>query len=330
MTPVALVRCRGSGGVLTASTASRYSCSHLPCWKARSRALIWGQFGRRGESVPVAAPSAPSAAPVPPAQFVDPPVSAPTGVVADPPVPVPGAPVVPSASAPAEPSSASASSPKAASATTGVPAPSVLPAVAGPSVPTVTPVAPAGQPSRPQSPNRRLSRPHSPAPHQKRRSTRLRRDSPRRYQQQTHWPAHPGGQGDWRGPRGRGGGGGYRPPVTMADLQREVSRAVREERAAQSESSSMRASPALPCAPRPPLRLLDRLCSPWVRSLPVHPRLRITSRRFLLPPPRPLPPVLVFICRRFCLLREWSLLLRAVARRRSILTTLLRMSHFCS
>ncbi|CAI7900572.1 unnamed protein product [Closterium sp. NIES-54] len=79
--------------------------------------------------------------------------------------------------------------------------------------------------------------------------------------QQAHWPAHPGGQGDWRGPRGRGGG--YRPPMTMADLQREVSRAVREERAAQSQSSSMRALPApethrqhvLPSSPPPVVAL---------------------------------------------------------------------------
>ncbi|CAI5498108.1 unnamed protein product [Closterium sp. Naga37s-1] len=63
-------------------------------------------------------------------------------------------------------------------------------------------------------------------------------------------PMASAGQGDWRGPRARGGGGGYRPPVAMADLQREVSRAVREERAAQSQSSSMRASPAHE-APRP-------------------------------------------------------------------------------
>ncbi|CAI7882019.1 unnamed protein product [Closterium sp. NIES-53] len=105
-------------------------------------------------------------------------------------------------------------------------------------------VVPAGQPSRPLSPDRRSSQPHSPAPHQDRKSSRRQHESPRRYQQQSHWTAHPGGQGDWRGPHSCGGGGGYRPPVTMADLQWEVSRAVREERAAQSQSSSLRALPA--------------------------------------------------------------------------------------
>ncbi|CAI5503887.1 unnamed protein product [Closterium sp. Naga37s-1] len=202
------------------------------------------------QSEPVAALSPPAAGPAPPADVVVPPVPAPAGAVADPPVPVPGAPVALPASAPGEPAPALALPPKAASATTGVPAPSVAPAAAGQYAPAVTAVAPAGQPSRPPSPNHRSSRPHSPAPHQDRKSSRHRRESPRRYQQQSHWPAHPGGQGDWRGPRARGGGGGYRSPVTMADLQREVSWAVREERAAQSQSSSLRALPAHE-APRP-------------------------------------------------------------------------------
>ncbi|CAI5489832.1 unnamed protein product [Closterium sp. Naga37s-1] len=205
-----------------------------------------------GPSVPAAAPSAPPAAPVPLALFVEPLVPAPAGGVADPPVLVPGAPVAPPASVPDAPVPASVSSTKAASATTGGPAPSVAPSAAGQSAPAVAPVAPAGQPLRLPSPDRRPSRPHSPSPHQDRKSSRRRRDYPRRYQQQPHWPARPGGQGDWRGPRGRGGGGGCRPPVTMADLQREVSRAVREERASQSQSSSMRASPAQE-APRQPV-----------------------------------------------------------------------------
>ncbi|CAI5490276.1 unnamed protein product [Closterium sp. Naga37s-1] len=205
-----------------------------------------------GPSVPVAAPSAPPAAPVPLALFVETLVPAPAGGVADPPVLVPGAPIAPPASVPDAPVPASVPSTNAASATTGGPAPSVAPSAAGQSAPAVAPVAPAGQPLRLPSPDRRPSRPHSPSPHQDRKSSRRCRDSPRRYQQQPHWPARPGGQGDWRGPRGRGGGGGYRPPVTMADLQREVSRAVREERASQSQSSSMRASPAQE-APRQPV-----------------------------------------------------------------------------
>ncbi|CAI5492177.1 unnamed protein product [Closterium sp. Naga37s-1] len=205
-----------------------------------------------GPSVPAAAPSTPPAAPVPLALFVEPLVPAPAGGVADPPVLVPCAPVAPPASVPDAPVPASVSSTKAASATTGGPAPSVAPSVAGQSAPAVAPVAPAGQPLRLPSPDRRPSRPHSPSPHQDRKSSRRRRDSPRRYQHQPHWPARPGGQGDWRGPRGRGGGGGYRPPVTMADLQREVSRAVRKERVSQSQSSSMRALPAQE-APRQPV-----------------------------------------------------------------------------
>ncbi|CAI5529747.1 unnamed protein product [Closterium sp. Naga37s-1] len=200
---------------------------------------------------PVVAPSAPTADAVPLAPPFEPPVSAlATGV--DPSVPVPAAHVAPPAAVPAVSAPAAAVSPQAASATTGGPAPLVAPLA-----PTVMPMAPAGQPSRPPSPDHRLSRPHSPALHQERESSRRRRDSPRRYHQQSHWPAHPGGHGGWRGPRGRGGGGAYRLPVTMADLQRDVLRAVREERAAQSQSSSLRPAPAL-VAPRravPPVDL---------------------------------------------------------------------------
>ncbi|CAI5520597.1 unnamed protein product [Closterium sp. Naga37s-1] len=203
-----------------------------------------------GPFAPAAVPSAPPVAPGPLDPLVEPSTSAPAGGVAEPPAPVPGALVAPTASVPYPPAPASASSPKAASATTGEPAPSVAPAAAGQSAPAVTAVALAGQPSRPLSPDRRSSRPHSPAPQQDRRSSRRRRESPRRYQQQSQWPAHTGGQGDWRGRRARGGGGGFRPPVTMADLQREVSRAVREERAAQSQSRSLRALPTHE-APRP-------------------------------------------------------------------------------
>ncbi|CAI7768696.1 unnamed protein product [Closterium sp. NIES-53] len=203
-----------------------------------------------GPTAPAAVPSTPPASPGSLAPLGEPSASAPAEGVAEPPASVPGARVAPSASAPCLPVPVSASSPKAASATTGKPAPSVAPAAAGQSAPAVTAVVPAGQPSRPPSPNRRSSRPHSPAPHQEPKSSRRRRESPRRYQQQSCWPAHLGGQGDWRGSRACGGGGGHRPPVTMADLQREVSRAVREERAAQSQSSSLRALPARE-APRP-------------------------------------------------------------------------------
>ncbi|CAI5521932.1 unnamed protein product [Closterium sp. Naga37s-1] len=195
-------------------------------------------------SAPVPASSAPAAATVPLAPPVVAPATVPVAADVDPPVPAPAAPDATPAAVPAVPAPSAALSPQAASATTGGPAPMVAPLA-----PAGTLVAQAGQPSRPSSPDRRLSRPHSPALHQERASSRRRRDSPRRNQQQAQWPAHPGGNGSWRGPHGHGGGGRYRPPVTMADLQREVSRAVREERAAQSQSSSLRAAPA-PVAPR--------------------------------------------------------------------------------
>ncbi|CAI7922558.1 unnamed protein product [Closterium sp. NIES-53] len=132
-----------------------------------------------GPTAPAAIPSAPPTSPGSLAPLVEPSASAPAGGVAEPPAPVSGAHVAPNASAPCLPAQASASSPKAASATTGEPAPSVAPAAAGQSAPAVTAVVPAGQSSRPPSPNRRSSRPHSPAPHQDRKSTRHRCESPR-------------------------------------------------------------------------------------------------------------------------------------------------------
>ncbi|CAI5513155.1 unnamed protein product [Closterium sp. Naga37s-1] len=198
------------------------------------------------------APSAPVAEPGPPAPSAPTLPAVPMNPAAPPavagPVVAPPVPELPAASpavvAPVALDAAVDSSPLAASATTGGLSPLAAPSAAGQAAPVVMPMASAGQPPHPPSPDRRLSRPHSPAVHQERESSRRRRDSPRRYHQQAHWPAHPGGHGGWRGPRGRGGGGAYRPPVTMADLQREVSRAVRVEREAQSQSSSLRAAPA--------------------------------------------------------------------------------------
>ncbi|CAI7774252.1 unnamed protein product [Closterium sp. NIES-54] len=244
-----------------------------------------------GPTAPAAVPSAPPASPGSLAPLGEPSASAPAGGVAEPPASVPGARVAPSASAPCLPAPVSASSPKAASATTGKPAPSVAPAAAGQSAPAVTAVVPAGQPSRSPSPDRRSSRPHSPAPQQECKSSRRRRESPRRYQQQSRWPAHPGGQGDWRGSHARGGGGGHRPPVTMADLQREVSRAVREERAAQSQSSSLRALPAreAPClAALPPNPQPVAVSPPQIQALPAP-----------SPAVSLLLPALVSVCHRF-------------------------------
>ncbi|CAI5487351.1 unnamed protein product [Closterium sp. Naga37s-1] len=245
---------------------------------------------KSGPSAPVAAPSDPAAAAVPLAPPFAAPASVPAGVVAVPDVSVPVAPVVLPAADPVAPAPSSALSPQAASATTGGPAPLVAPSAAVQSAPAVMPMAPVGQPSRLPSPDRRLSRPHSPALHQERESSRRRRDSPRRYHQQSQWPAHTGGRGGWRGPRGRGGGGAYRPPVTMADLQWEVSKAVREERAAQCQSSSMHASPAhaaprqaalpsdpLPAAAPPPQVLAPSLPAPAALAPAPGARLRLPS-----------------------------------------------------
>ncbi|CAI5531523.1 unnamed protein product [Closterium sp. Naga37s-1] len=180
-----------------------------------------------GPSAPVEAPPAPPAAPVSLAPVAAPVASVPAGEAAARSVPALGELVAPAASVPDAPAPASASSPKAASATTVDPAPMVAPPGAGPAAPAQLPAAPVVQPSRPPSPDRRLSRPHSPAPQQERETSRRRRNSPRRHQ--------------------------YRPPVTMADLQREESRAVREERAAQSQSSSLRAGSRLHLPPVPPV-----------------------------------------------------------------------------
>ncbi|CAI5524383.1 unnamed protein product [Closterium sp. Naga37s-1] len=136
------------------------------------------------------------------------------------------------------PTPASVSSPQGASATTGGLSPLVAPPVGGPAAPPVPPTARAAQLSRPPSPGRRPSRPHSPAHQPDRQTSRRRRNSPRRPHQQAQSHANHGGRGGWWGPRGRGGGGAYDPPVRMADLQRAVSTAVREERAALTQGSS--------------------------------------------------------------------------------------------
>ncbi|CAI5507556.1 unnamed protein product [Closterium sp. Naga37s-1] len=210
--------------------------------------------GSSATAVPQSAATAAAVSSVPAAPTVpQAPHAAPPATVAELPAPVPAG---PPAAVPDLPTHASASSPQAASATTGGPAPVVAPAV-DPAAPVV-PMAPVAPPSRPPSPDRRPSRPHSPAPHQDRESSRRRRNSPRRYQQQGQWHANRGGRGGWRGPRGRGGGGAYDPPVRMADLQRAVTTAVREERAAPTQGSSRageaysaRRQPVLPESPLP-------------------------------------------------------------------------------
>ncbi|CAI5492121.1 unnamed protein product [Closterium sp. Naga37s-1] len=208
--------------------------------------------------------SAPSAPTAPQA-----PLEAPTKTDATLPAPDP---VGPPAAGHEPQTSAPASSPQAASATTGGPAQLIVPPAVDPAAPVAPPVAQQAQlasQSRPPSPDRRLSRPHSPAPQQDRASSRRRRNSPRRNQQSGQWQAHRGGRGGWWGPRGRNGGGSYDPPVRMADLQRAVTTAMREERAAQTQGSSHVAAAypaqrqaALPEVPLPAAPVQSRVPAP--------------------------------------------------------------------
>ncbi|CAI5507313.1 unnamed protein product [Closterium sp. Naga37s-1] len=161
-------------------------------------------------------------------------------------------------SVPVAPALVAASSPLALSATTGGPGPgeSLGPAALG--LPASSAAAPPAQ--RPPSPGNRQHRPHSPALRDERERSRRRHDSPRRRGSQANWAASRGGRGGWWGGRGRGGDWAYDRPVSMADLQRAVSAAVREERNGQaSQSNSPRATPthaslppAAPYAPAPP------------------------------------------------------------------------------
>ncbi|CAI5497870.1 unnamed protein product [Closterium sp. Naga37s-1] len=126
---------------------------------------------------------------------------------------------------------------------------------AGTAPASLAPVPPA---QRPSSPGRRQHRPHSPAPRDERETSRRRHDSPRRRGSQANWAAPRGGRGGWWGGRGRGGGWVYDQPVTMADLQRVVSDAMREERNGRASlSNSPRHAPVPvshpPPAPAPPL-----------------------------------------------------------------------------
>ncbi|CAI7839189.1 unnamed protein product [Closterium sp. NIES-53] len=174
------------------------------------------------QSTPAAVPAALTAAVVPPALPLGPPTSVLANTVIRPPAPIPVAPAAPPAVVPAEPSPPAFSAPQAASATTGGQVHFGAPLVVRQFAPASLPAAPMGQQLRPQSPDRRLSRPHSPAPHQERESSRRRRESPRRPRQQAYWPAQHGGRGGWWGPCGRGGCEAYDLSVRMADLQRCV------------------------------------------------------------------------------------------------------------
>ncbi|CAI5529789.1 unnamed protein product [Closterium sp. Naga37s-1] len=128
-------------------------------------------------------------------------------------------------------------------------------------VPDPAPLAAAPPAQRPPSPCSRQHRPHSPAPRDEQERSRRRHNSPRRRGSQANWAASRGGRGGWWGGRGRGDDWGYDRPVSMADLQRAVSAAVREERNGQASQSNLphvaptHASlpPAAPYAPAPPL-----------------------------------------------------------------------------
>ncbi|CAI5500872.1 unnamed protein product [Closterium sp. Naga37s-1] len=185
--------------------------------------------------------------------------SAPAPPVAAPPAPPVAAPLAPPVAAPlAPPEAAPLAPPVAAPPAAGLSAPPVA-------VPIAPPVAnpPVLSAQRPPSPGRRQQLPQSPARQDERETSRRRHNSPRRRGSQTNWAAQRGGRGGWWGPRQRGGGWGYDQPVTMADLQRVVSAAVREERngqASQSNSPRVAQTPVAPpptapsaqAAPRPP------------------------------------------------------------------------------
>ncbi|CAI7876015.1 unnamed protein product [Closterium sp. NIES-53] len=140
-------------------------------------------------------------------------------------------------------------------------APPPVPALYVQAVPDLAPLAAIPPAQRQPSPGRRQHRPHSPAPLDERAMTRWRRDSPRHRGFHVNWAASRGGRGGWWGGRGRGGDWGYDRPVSMADLQRAVSAAVREERNGQArQSNSPRVAPthaslppAAPYAPASPL-----------------------------------------------------------------------------
>ncbi|CAI5532832.1 unnamed protein product [Closterium sp. Naga37s-1] len=240
--------------------------------------LLAIRFASKAEALlaPVAAPLAPvhlGSEPPAPMVTMDPPAP-----VAAPPVPaVPAAPpatVVPSTAIPAV-----GSSTQAVSANTGGQAPAVGLGEAVQSALVVQPPAPAGQQRRPLSPDRRPSRPHSPAPREEQESSRRRHDSPRHCQTQANWPTHRGGRGGCRGGRGRGGGGSYVQPLTLADVQRIVMAAMHEERPGQaSQSSSLQAALA-PVALPPTVIAMPAAAPPppvHAPSAPVHgSRLRI-------------------------------------------------------
>ncbi|CAI5532192.1 unnamed protein product [Closterium sp. Naga37s-1] len=190
----------------------------------------------------LAPPSAPSPALVPPLPVLA--GSAPAPPVAAPPAPPVAAPLAPPVAAPlAPPEAVPLAPPVAAPPAAGLSASPVA-------VPIAPPVAnpPVLSAQRPPSPGRRQQRPQSPARQDERETSWRRHNSPRRRGSQANWAAQRGGRGGWWGPRQRGGGWGYDQSVTMADLQRAVSAAVREERNGQASQSN---SPRVAQTPMP-------------------------------------------------------------------------------
>ncbi|CAI5520599.1 unnamed protein product [Closterium sp. Naga37s-1] len=234
------------------------------------------------------APPVPPPAPVPSA-------CAPAATVVGPSDAVPAAPPVGVAQADVAGSVATQS---VESATSDVPGQAALPTA--PALPTAaTPVLPpptlagpapalpeAAPPAQRQpSPGRRQQRPHSPAPRDEPETSKRRHDSPRRRGSQANCAAPRGGHGGWWGQPHRGGGWAYDQPVTMADLQRAVSAAVREERNGQASQSNS------PVSLRP-LQLLLQLRPPCRQLL-------VPVRLFLLPLlqlHRPPPQIVTFGC----------------------------------
>ncbi|CAI5517056.1 unnamed protein product [Closterium sp. Naga37s-1] len=176
----------------------------------------------------------------------------PAPAVAPAPVPALVVPLVPAEVPPSAPVVAASSTAVGAALLPPLAAPAVAPsaAAAGPSyqpplttnagpslaevqsTPVAPPVAPTGQPRRPQSPGRRPSRPHSPLLHDERESSRRRQDSPRGRRSQGNWTARPGGRGSWWGGRGYGRGAPLEePPMTPAEIRQLVTSAVRDAQA---------------------------------------------------------------------------------------------------
>ncbi|CAI7849453.1 unnamed protein product [Closterium sp. NIES-54] len=175
------------------------------------------------------------------------------------PLPSPGAVPSPALNLPVLPSPAETAAVAGVAPASGVappPAPEALPVVSpaasldapgGKSAPPL-PAASASAHALPPAVQQRNSCPHSPSPQDERDGSRRRRDSPRRRRPPADWHVR---QGGWRGGRGRRRGGWLDAPVTMADLQRVVSDAMRLERNGQaSQSNSPHVAPAH--ASRPP------------------------------------------------------------------------------